>query len=202
MALNLNTLFNTIPTYTPSIAWYKEAVNANEILFCSSQKYNRNWHANKTNLVGANGSQFLSIPLLGGRNQRVAFNEVAINYETDWQKQHFRSLETMYGRSPYFEYFAHNLKDLYNSQHLLLQDWNLATIYFINTCLGFKMPLIAETDAVLPAISLGIETNVAYTQVFMEKHGFVANASMLDMLLCLGPKCLETLSFGDRKMEN
>jgi hypothetical protein len=185
--------FNTIPTYFPSISWYKSAVNAVAINVQTNVTYNRKWHANKANLTGANGLQSLSIPLVGGRMQKAPFAAMQISYEMDWQKNHWRSIETMYGKSPYFEYFAGDFCTFFENRFELLLDCNLASIELLNKCLHLKLSCAID-NTIEHVIDLGAPLNdLRYTQVFEAKHGFQANLSMLDFLMCSGPSSMGML---------
>ncbi len=190
-------IFNTIPTYFPNVAWYYGAVQAGEVVMYTHIGYNRKWHANKMELTGANGTQFLSIPLVGGRMHKGLYETTAISYDIDWQKNHWRSIETMYGRSAYFEYFASALKQFFATPYTNLVECNIASIQLLNKCMGLNMPMATEAKQELTkniALSAGTYPHkLNYTQSFADKYAFVPNLSMLDMLLCNGPQCVTLL---------
>jgi hypothetical protein len=187
--------FNTVPTYFPSIAWYYGALHSQKIVLYSSLPYNRKWDANKLNLTGANGKQLLSIPIEGGRNQHRTFSEIVISNDMDWRKNHWRSLETMYRKSPYFEYYAKELKQFYDQDIQNLFSWMIQSIELLNKCLQIQLPLeFNSNSANFQIIDLGkFPDGLHYTQVFADRYKFQSKLSMLDMLFCCGPQAVAML---------
>ncbi|MGL1273990.1 WbqC family protein, partial [Vibrio parahaemolyticus] len=67
----------------------------------------------------------LSVPLQDGRNQRKLFKDVKIDYSTSWHKQHWKSIQSVYGKSPYFEYYGETVKSLLDKKQAFLFDMNI-----------------------------------------------------------------------------
>jgi hypothetical protein len=119
----------------------------------------------------------------------------------DWQKQHYKSLETAYRISLSFLKTTSVLSSKKSTNSI---DLNFETLEIISKCLRVKFDYITTSEyatAVDPSIisrlhilqmkrSLLFER---YTQVFDDKHGFVNNLSVLDLLFNEGKFTLDYL---------
>jgi hypothetical protein len=137
--------------------------------------------------------------------------EVRIDYGKDWRRDHWRSIVSAYRRSPFFEFYELELQKIYNEKYEYLQDWNRACLAWALSKLGWRGELVF-TDAFqemydkseyLDFRSCGgaegraEEVAVVYRQVFEERHGFLSNLSILDLLFCEGPGATGLLGGGE-----
>src|SRR5437868_1373344 len=65
--------------------------------------FERSGFCNRYVIAGSNGLIQLSVPLTGGRNQKKNFKDVQISYNDNWPLKHWRTLESCYNKSPFFE---------------------------------------------------------------------------------------------------
>lgn len=159
---------------------------------------------NRCLVAGANGVQALTVPVEGGREQKAIYKDIRIDEREDWRKRHWRTLFSAYGKAPFFEHYGADLEALLQLRKTYLVDWNLAVLEWLSARLKVPIPEVLEpspggkvipdldlSDRIRPANyadpKVGIEAPT-YAQVFQERHGFLPNLSVLDMLLCLGPE--------------
>ena len=128
--------------YFPPIKSYSTLVKGKHVNFCLYEKYQRRSFRNRCILSGANGLISLTVPVAGGRNQKNVFNEVRIDYSSDWQQQHWRTIFSAYGKSPWFFHYAESLEKLYNQKVEFLVDWNQICLNWVNNALGVEMKLL------------------------------------------------------------
>jgi hypothetical protein len=144
-------------------------------------------------IYSPNGIQLLNIPIKHSKEVRQKTKDVKLETAFDWQKQHFKSLEAAYRTSPFFEYYEDAIAPIFTKKHTFLMDLNLETIEIVKKCLGlnFEAQKTIEyfherseyTD--LRILANGKKDNAIfepYTQVFEEKHGYLNNLSILDLL--------------------
>lgn len=111
--------------YFPPIILIKTAIEISHIKFDIYEEYRKMSFRNRCVVAGGAGPINLSVPLLGGRNQRRPMIEVEIDNKSDWQGQHWKTITSCYNRSPWFEFYKHELEELYKQRARLLVDWNL-----------------------------------------------------------------------------
>lgn len=153
---------------------------------------------NRCQILTANGVVNLTVPVVGGRNQRGPTAGVAIDYGQPWQQQHWRSLESAYNNSPFFSHYADGLKPIVFTPFEQLVSLNQATLAWILLALKWPHQILQTTTfertatantpdcrgRFLPSNRLGVPLQ-PYQQVF--EKPFEANLSILDLLFNLGP---------------
>lgn len=190
----------------PNMFWWLCALEADEVIFDKSEHFAKMTYRNRYYITGANGMIQLSIPLAHGRNQRTPMGEVVIDNKDNWQKQHWRTIMSVYGRAPYFEHYGIELEQFYTKRYEHLTTFNMDVINWLQKQLGINyIASYAEVYSIYPdsvndirkTFKPGkekqpIETEMYY-QVFAERNGFYPNLSILDLLLSEGPASVQVL---------
>jgi hypothetical protein len=157
---------------------------------------------NRYRIGGSNNSILLTVPLLHGRDQAGAIDKVHVLNDGRWQVQHWRTLVSVYNRSPYFFHYEPTLKALFDTEYDLLYELNMAAIAWVKQQLrlDFKEGFTTgyERDAEAGVTDLrGLKKLPApegkYYQVFEDRIGFVPGLSILDLLFSEGPASAEWL---------
>lgn len=191
----------------PNIYWWLKAAGADAIVFDNAEHFQKMSYRNRYYISGANGLIQLSIPLVSGRNQRCAMKDVQVSHAENWEVQHWRTIVSVYSRTPYFEYYEPGLKKIFDTNFTQLTAFNLATVQWLMAQLKLKTEL-QFTDQYKPDYGSGIvdlrsgftpgieRTAVdaaAYYQIFADRTGFLPNLSMLDLLFAEGPHTMQWL---------
>ncbi len=138
----------------------------------------------------------LTIPIkhVGGSQGRQLYRDVKLDNTYPWQRLHWRTLQTAYRSSPFFEFYEEELEPLFTKKNDFLLDFNLKTIETICECLQIPMPkerteqFEVSTDILIDARYLVNAKKdypfdqQSYQQVFQDRHGFIKNLSILDLL--------------------
>jgi hypothetical protein len=99
--------------YFAPVISYSALINATHVDFGEYEPYKKAGFRNRCTLPGANGLINLSVPVVGGRDQKTIFRDVKIDNREDWQKNHWRTIFSVYGKSPFFNFFSHELEALF-----------------------------------------------------------------------------------------
>lgn len=186
--------------YLPPISWFSVFLNdETEILFEQFEHFPKQTYRNRTNIYGANGKLSLIIPIK--HTGKRVLNEIEISYAEDWQNLHWKSIRTAYQSSPYFEFYEDRLKKIYDSEEKSLLKFNLEALRIILEILKSEkayslnneyIKLPEETD-MREKFSAKQESEFEmdeYYQTFSDKHGFMKDLSILDLLCNKGPESL------------
>lgn len=177
--------------YLPPVSWFINAIQSDEVQLCTGIEYRKNLKLNRCRVAGANGIILLSVPLEQGRQQHGLVKEIKISSAHSWQKIHLNSIFSAYGKAPFFIYYADGLKRLFSEEKLLLTDWNYVLLQYCFQCLKLSIPLVLNEET-----SVGELTTVQnstssilprYPQVFEDRHGFISDLSIIDLIFNLGP---------------
>ena len=191
------------PTYFPTIASFSLLVKE-PCLLEVSDNYQKQTYRNRTYIYGANGKQILTVPILhtGGETGRQLYKDVRVDNQVAWQKLHWKTLQTAYRTTPYFEYYEDKIAPIFTQKHDLLLDLNLRTIEAILDCLHIDVSWQQTTayhstyDGVtdyryLTDAKAAYEVSQEpYYQIFSDKHGFIPNLSILDLLFHEGNRSM------------
>ena len=167
-------------------------------------------YRNRCKILTANGIDVLSVPVLAG-NSKTLIRDIRIDYNQKWINRHWRSIQSAYGKAPFFEYYADGFRDILLSKPTFLFDLNLSLLTLCLENLQIEKPLMFTDEyikyldnpaddlrsVIHPKKSSATEINytpVAYSQVFGSK--FVNDLSILDLLFCEGPSAYQIIKSG------
>ena len=196
------------PTYFPNIISFANILYADEVLFEISDYYEKQTYRNRMHIQSANALQKLSVPVTHTKKDGKQFyKEVKISFEFNWPKLHWRSLETAYRTSPYFEFYEDDIKPLFFEKKEKLVEFNIEAIKKIMEILGvpFSFKLTDKYLKNRPEYKdlrflANAKTNLQvyhelpeYYQLFSDRYGFMPNLSLLDLLFMKGPESTDYL---------
>ncbi|MAX71047.1 MAG: hypothetical protein CMC76_08095 [Flavobacteriaceae bacterium] len=186
------------PTYFPNVAHFVAMVNSDDVVFEVCDNYQKQSFRNRAEIYSANGKLALTVPVSYTQKNRQLYKDVAIANDGLWQQQHLKSLQSAYSMSPFYEYYIDDLMPLFENQFDFILDLNLNCFEILKECLQLEINVTKtkvyekDPDQVTDFRNLvnrnyKAETLSPYTQVFTDKHGFINNLSILDLLFNEGP---------------
>jgi len=197
--------------YLPPVQYFTKVLHYNTIYIEAQEHYVKGSYRNRCHIASANGLLRLSIHLEKGKNEQQSIREVRISYKENWQHWHWEGIKSAYGKSPFFEHYADAIEPFYQKQYEFLFDWNWDLLQTIVQLLGIQpdLKLTKAYQKITPTEVLDFRNVISpkiqkqqvdphfqpirYEQVFIEKHGFLSNLSILDLLFCTGPESVSIL---------
>jgi len=137
--------------------------------------------------------------------------ELRISDHGNWRHLHWQALVSAYKESPFFDYYEDDLRPFYEKRWTRLFDFNEAIrntvceLLDIHPNVGYTESFVrpeSTTDKPVPFNDFRFSiqpkhpapdsdfTPRSYYQVFQEKHGFLPNLSILDLLFNMGPESI------------
>ena len=192
------------PTYFPSISHYVAMLQADSVTFEMEDNFQKQTNRNRMYIYSPNGVQLLNIPVKHAIEKHQKYKDVRIENDFGWQKNHFKSLEAAYRTSPFFEYFEDDFRPLFEKKHEFLMDLNLEVFQLVNDSLGINIQPQKTTEFFHEVPDYNDFRHLVngkkdttqleeYTQVFNEKHGFINNLRILDLLFNEGRYAVDYL---------
>ena len=188
--------------YFGDIYYYSGFIDLSNIEYLPCKPYQRGLQLNRMRLMGANGPLLLTVPLVGGRAPKQKIRDLQIGYAEPWQRIHWRGIHDNYRKAPWFDDYAPELEQLFQLKEKFLLDLNLKTAEWCLKKLKLKLDILSVYEAELGKETAPLVLNEPpnegkdfpiYQQVFSDRHGFVPNLSILDLLLCEGPLAMDYL---------
>ena len=177
---------------------------ADKVLFEVDDNYQKQTYRTRCYIYSPNGKQLLNIPIKNA-NSTQKTKDALIDYSFGWQKQHLKSFAAAYRSSPYYEYYEDEFNTLFDDKPKFLLDYNLLCQEKVIEFLGLELNVTktveyhkiynSELDLrYLANAKLKQSFKFAeYTQGFSDKHGFIPNLSILDLLFMEGTNALTYL---------
>ena len=136
-------IFKTDLQYFGSIHFVKTLMENRNVVFDLDAPFTKMSFKNRMVIVTSQGPLMLTIPIVGGRDQKTPIKDITIAYDSPWSAQHLKSIITSYKRAPYFEYYVDSLKALYDNDYIYLNDFLIATQQWTKQQLKAKWEIYA-----------------------------------------------------------
>lgn len=189
--------------YLPPVSWFAVAARYPEVYVETGQHYRKQTYASRAFIRTAHGPLQLTVPVERRDGLHIPLAEKKMVFATDWQHHHWKSLQTAYHKSPYFEHYDYRLEPLLRAGEPLLAAHLLHLTQALGGWLGLRTRFIpTQTWAESPTedwrtafgnspeeIPNGVDLQ-PYMQVFDE---FMPNLSAVDLLFCCGPTGIKHL---------
>ena len=192
-----------VPPFFGPISCWKQIINSN-ILWDVHQNYIKQTYRNRTFIHSANGLQILTVPV---KHSKIKFSmlEAKIDNSIAWQKNHWRSIESAYSSSPFFEFYKDSLEKIYIKEYIYLTKFNFDLIKLIlewtdiemkselskDYKIGYENSLDLRKD--MENKKYSCSENLKYRQVFSDKNGFLNDLSIIDLIFNEGPNSISYL---------
>ncbi|WP_305150397.1 WbqC family protein [uncultured Duncaniella sp.] len=157
-------------------------------------------------IADTRGRLELTVPIAKPPSSQCCWGDIEISTHGNWWDIHRIALESAYGRTPFFEYYADSLLPMLTAgveeRFPLLKNLSDAWDGWIRNRLMLPLPVDISaagetisplTDPIKPGrTDTECETHdlPPYWQVRADKIGFISNLSVLDLIFNLGPEAV------------
>ena len=208
-------------TYFGPVQWYQKLHRYEHTLIEQYDSYQKQTFRNRCIIATANGLQALTVPVdahpvLGAsaaESTKCLLKDVRISDHNQWRRIHWNALQSAYSESPFFEYYADDIRPFFEQKYDFLVDFNeairqkMCELIDIHPSVEYTQeflspqevsstthhPIIHDFRDVISAKHPQPDADFEvkrYWQVFQHKHGFLPNLSILDLLFNMGPESI------------
>ena len=110
-------------TYLGPLSYHLHRVN-DACIIEQNNYYERHTYANRCEILSSHGIIALSIPVIKPV-KGTPIKEIRLSDHGAWQKSPWRSIESAYNSSPFFEYYRDELASIYQKDYNYLIDFNM-----------------------------------------------------------------------------
>ena len=191
-------------TYFGPVQWYQKLCRYDRVLIEHCDAYQKQTYRNRCLIATTQGVQALTVPVVHSRDAQQDREVIKISDHGNWRHLHWQALQTAYGDSPFFEYYEDDLRPFFTERWELLYDFNEAIRLKMCELLDIH-PVVSHTTQYHPSpapndFRAAIRPKHPlpdahfeprpYYQVYQQKHGFLPNLSILDLLFNMGPESI------------
>ena len=192
-------------TYFGPIQWYQKLHR----MLCIIEQHDhfvKQTYRNRCVIATANGTQTLTVPIERYDGTKCPMRDIRISDHGNWRHLHWNALVSAYGETPFFEFYADDLRPFFEKHHTFLFDLNLDIMHTMCQLLDVRPQVtLSEQYIVLPSEDDAVVdfreairpkhplpdadfNPTPYYQVRAQRHGFLPNLSILDLLFNEGPE--------------
>lgn len=184
-------------TYFGPVQWYQKLNRYDRCLIECHDHYIKQTYRNRCTIATTQGVQTLSVPIERYDGLKCAMRDIRVSDHGNWRHLHWNALMSAYGESPFFEYYADDIRPFFEKRWEFLFDFNMEITFKMCELIDIR-PTISTTDTyvadtagmhdfrdtIRPKHPLPDEQFLPtpYYQVYKQKHGFLPNLSVLDLL--------------------
>lgn len=199
------------PHYFGCIEYFCLLGQYEEVVFEVCDSFPKQTYRNRALILGSNKVLILSIPLSFGNHTQT--KDVIIDYTQGWIRNHWGAIYSAYGKAPYFDFFADDIRHTLEARPKFLIDLLMKLYELPLKLLGSGMQWTQTTrydkssitgyddcrNLIQPKIDFpnrNIYQSIAYPQLF--GNSFVPNLSIVDLIMCEGPRVGKLINLSTR----
>ncbi|HHG86701.1 MAG TPA: hypothetical protein ENJ82_18275 [Bacteroidetes bacterium] len=191
--------------YFPPVSWFAAALHAGEIVLENWEHYKKQQYFNRMNILTPGKVLKLSIPVRKAKEYTPLVHRT-ISYDWTWRKDHWKSLESAYRSSPYFEYYENRFAPFFSGETESLSELNLLILEQLREALAIDLEW-KMSDSFHGSAYYSVDYRqefdskrerwpswfhpAPYQQVFGNE--FVPDLSIFDLLCNCGPESVRIL---------
>jgi hypothetical protein len=132
------------PSYLPWRGYFDFIREVDVFVFLDDVQYTvRDWR-NRNRIKTRDGSAWLTVPVVGGRNQLI--REARIDNAQPWARKHLHAIEHSYRRTPHFDEYFGVVSSVYARGFELLSDLDIALTKALCGCLGIGKEFVLASS--------------------------------------------------------
>ena len=196
----MTTLLST--TYFGPVQWYQKLYRSEAVEIEQWESFQKQTYRNRCLIATTNGVQALTVPV---ERHIETIKDIRISDHGNWRHLHWNALQSAYGESPFLDYYQDDIRPFFEKRWTYLFDFNeeirqkMCELIDIQPEVGFTKAYANHGDSPHD-LREGIRPKhpepdadfvpKPYYQVYQQKHGFLANLSILDLLFNMGPESI------------
>ena len=114
-------------TYFGPVQWYQKLCRCSTVYMERCDSYRKQTYRNRCVIAAANGPQVLTVPVeRPSGSGKLLTRDVRISDHGNWRHLHWHALMSAYSESPFFDYYADDLRPFFERRWEFLFDFNEA----------------------------------------------------------------------------
>ena len=195
----MTTLLST--TYFGPVQWYQKLYRSDEVQIEQWESFQKQTYRNRCVIATTQGPQALTVPV--EHIDSPLIKDLCISDHGNWRHLHWNALQSAYGESPFFEYYQDDIRPFFEKRWTFLLDFNEEIRIKMCELLDIQ-PKVEYSGQWIVECSMDFRSAISpkhplpdpdfqpkpYYQVYQQKHGFLPNLSILDLLFNMGPESI------------
>ena len=132
-------------TYFGPVQWYQK-LNRHRCVIEQHDNFVKQTYRNRCVIASANGPQTLTVPTERYDGLKCPMRDIRISDHGNWRHLHWQALVSAYGETPFFEYYADDLRPYFEERRwTYLLDFNIDIMHTLCSLLDVR-PTLSLSD--------------------------------------------------------
>lgn len=188
------------PQYYGSVRYYATLAAYSRVVVDAGQRYDKRFKSvHRCTIADTRGELTLTVPVahrpMAHADGIRQWRQMAVSAHGEWWNVHRVSLESAYGRTPFFEFYIDRFLPWLKFSDTSIVDFDLGLDEVVRRTLGLETEVTYTTEGIDMAAADDYRSNtftdirdVEYYQVRAAKLGFRPGLSILDLIFNMGPE--------------
>ena len=184
------------PAYLPSVNYFKD-FNDNDLVYNINLGLDESDYFDETYMSNENGVFKVKVPTTN-KNKSKFQRDIQIDYNNNWIKSHTHSLQSAYGKFPYFIFYLDPILNVLKTNHKFMIDLNYDLLSLFLELLNYdQKPVKNTSDNIINNKKTILKSNNSLMSVdnivkmrddFLLGKNFDYSLSVVDLLFLKGPE--------------
>jgi hypothetical protein len=197
--------------YLPPVQYFAKIIASENTLIEAFETYSKQSYRNRCIILTCNGNLALTVPVIKTNGNNTSIKDIEIDYSINWQKNHWKAIESAYRTSAYYDFVADLLIPFYTKNEKSLFNLNLDLTTSILNFLNIDKPLLHTEEYLKSCPSQNVDCRnsihpkqkfhqndvefepIKYFQVYNDRFSFCPNLSIIDLLFNEGLDSLKII---------
>jgi hypothetical protein len=131
--------------YLPWLGYIHKVLLSDVFVYFDTTQFEKNSFVNRNKIKGPNGNPWLTVPLLTKGYFEKSLAEMAIA-DRGIIKKHWKSIEQVYKKAPYWEEYSSKLKELYEKEYSKISELCLDQLKLICEFLEIDTKIVRASE--------------------------------------------------------
>lgn len=194
--------------YLPCLDYFAALRSADQICLDTHEHYVKQSYRNRCRILLTNKVIDLIVPIRH-TGAAQALKDVQICYKQNWPHQHWQSIKSAYGKTPFFEHYAPLFEVIIQQKYAYLLELNQALLELCMQILAWR-PALSLASAYVHPETEGLhdmrhqispkKSSLYIHKPYLQAFGktFVPNLSILDLIFAEGKHAASLLEYAQR----
>lgn len=183
------------PQYYGSLPYYATMAQYERVVIDAGLRYNKRFKSiHRCEIADTRGKLTLTVPVSKPETGHTGrWSDMRVSAHGQWWQDHRVSLESAYGRTPFFEFYIDRFMPWLRWRDESIVDFDLGLDAVVRRTLSLPAEVVYTTDGIDPDLIDDYRNGVyptlsisPYYQVRAAKLGFIPNLSILDLIFNMG----------------
>jgi hypothetical protein len=136
------------PSYIPWRGYFDQIRRVDLFVFFDDVQYDKNGWRNRNRIKTANGSIWLTVPVLskGTTSDQVLIKDIEINWDRQWNEKHLATVRQAYSRAPFFDAYMTLVEGFLRDPPRLLADLTIPSTVALARELGLEAEFLRSSE--------------------------------------------------------